>query len=230
MDLHSELESSVKNILSSKWDCRDGKVIPLPEDVKLGNDSIKLEGTVLYADLDGSTIMVDKYTAEFSAEIYKAYLLCAAKIIRAEGGEITAYDGDRIMAVFIGNSKNSSAAKTALKINYAVNHIINPAILIQYPETQFQIKQVVGIDSSNLTIARIGVKGFNDLVWVGRAANYAAKLTTLSGASCWLTSKVFSLLNDESKYGQNSLPMWTKTYWPKMNNIEIYYSNWWWRI
>ncbi len=30
--------------------------------------------------------------------LYKAYLHCAAKIISNEGGEITAYDGDRIMA------------------------------------------------------------------------------------------------------------------------------------
>jgi class 3 adenylate cyclase len=51
----------------------------------------------------------------FAAEIYKTFLHCAAKIIRSEDGVITAYDGDRIMAVFIGNAKNTSAVRAALK-------------------------------------------------------------------------------------------------------------------
>jgi len=38
---------------------------------------------------------------------------------------------------------------------------------------------VVGIDTSALFVARIGVRNDNDLVWVGRAANYAAKLTEI---------------------------------------------------
>ena len=38
--------------------------------------------TVLYADPDGSTDMVDKYPWWFSAQVYKAYLRCAGKIIQ----------------------------------------------------------------------------------------------------------------------------------------------------
>jgi len=30
---------------------------------------------------------------------------------------VTAYDGDRVMAVYLGNSKNTSAVTTALKIH-----------------------------------------------------------------------------------------------------------------
>jgi len=36
--------------------------------------------------------------------IYKTFLHCAAKIIRSHKGVITAYDGDRIIAVYIGKS------------------------------------------------------------------------------------------------------------------------------
>jgi class 3 adenylate cyclase len=44
----------------------------------------------------------------FAAEIYKSYLISACRIIRDNGGEITAFDGDRVMAVFIGNMKNTN--------------------------------------------------------------------------------------------------------------------------
>lgn len=65
--------------------------------------------------MDGSTTLVDSKTSEKAAEIYKAYLVCAVKVIKAEGGAITAYYGDRIMAVFIGNGKNSLAAMVGSK-------------------------------------------------------------------------------------------------------------------
>ena len=32
------------------------------------------------------------------------------------------------MAVYIGDSKNTNAVKTALQINYVVSEVINPAI------------------------------------------------------------------------------------------------------
>ena len=83
------------------------------------------------------------------------------------------------MAVFIGDSKNTSAVRCGLKIKSAVEEIINPAIKAQY-SNDFQLKQVVGIDTSKLLVARTGVRGANDLVWVGPAANYAAKLSSIS--------------------------------------------------
>ena len=46
-----------------------------------------------------STSLVAGKTKQFAAEIYKTFLHCAAKVVRAEGGTVTAYDGDRIMAV-----------------------------------------------------------------------------------------------------------------------------------
>lgn len=99
---------------------------------------------------------------------------CSAKIIRSEGGEITSLDGDRIMAVFIGDTKNTSAGRAALKINYARISIINPALVAQYPKSNYEVKHTVAVDSSELFIARTGIRGSNDLVWVGKAANHAA--------------------------------------------------------
>ena len=58
---------------------------------------------------------------------------------------ITAYDGDRVMAVFIGDPQSAPAARCALKINYAVANIINPALKVQYPKSTYQVKQVIGI-------------------------------------------------------------------------------------
>ena len=159
MSLGDDLNSEVRKILKERWTTREGRVVPDPEDLGLGNDAVLLDGTVLYADLNGSTKLVETKKPEFAAEVYKCFLTCAARIIRAEGGEITAYDGDRIMAVYLGDSKNSDAARTALRINYSVKKIITPAIKDQYPGTSYAVAHVVGIDTSNLFVARIGSSG-----------------------------------------------------------------------
>ncbi len=53
--LADDLKQEVKDIFATRWISRDGQVVPEPGTVKLGNDAVKLEATVLYADLAGST-------------------------------------------------------------------------------------------------------------------------------------------------------------------------------
>jgi class 3 adenylate cyclase len=230
MSLGYDLNSEVGKILRESWTTRQGRVVPDPDDLRLGNDAMLLDGTVLYADLNGSTNLVETEKSEFAAEVYKCFLTCAARIIRAEGGVITAYDGDRIMAVYLGDAKNSDAARTALKINYSVNKIINPAIKAQYPWTSYAIAHVVGIDTSNLFVARIGVRGDNDLVWVGRSANYAAKLSDGSGPPSQITADVYNGLNSALKFSQDGQNMWIQDAASILGYKTIYTSTWLWPI
>lgn len=230
MGLKDDLSAEVKSTFAQAWDVQKTESVPAPEDLRLNANHAKdLEkATVLYADLDGSTSMVDDYKWEFSAEIYKTFLRCASQIIRSEGGAITAYDGDRVMAIFTGGTKNTDAVRCALKINYAVSEIIQPAINAQYT-TDFKLSHVVGIDTSQLRTSRIGVRGDNDLVWIGRAANYAAKLTNESGKPTWITKTVYDSMKDDVKF-HNGQDMWQKAYWTSMNNMEVYSSTYWWMI
>jgi class 3 adenylate cyclase len=140
VSLLDDLNQSAWDIFRSRWNTRDGRVVPDSDDVALGNDGVELDATVLYADIDGSTTMVDTLDPKVAAEVYKAYLICAARIVNAEGGSITAYDGDRIMAVFIGNAKNSAAARTALKINWATQNVVMPAFKRQYTTSSFKLQ------------------------------------------------------------------------------------------
>lgn len=231
MTTKKDLSSEVKAIFSTNWEVQDTETVSAPEDLRLNSNHAKNlhTATVLYADLDGSTNMVDSHDWTFSAEVYKTYLRCAAAIIKDEGGTVTAYDGDRVMAVFTGGSKNTNAVRCALKINYAVINIIKPAIGAQYPNKEFTLKHVVGVDTSQLRAARIGVRGENDIVWIGRAANYAAKLTTLSSKSIWITKSVYDNMSDKVKLS-NSINMWEERSWTSMNKMSIYCSTYKWEI
>jgi class 3 adenylate cyclase len=232
MALKDDLSSEISTILRDQWSIEPGRVVPEPEDLGLGNDATTLDAAVLYADISGSTDMVDRLLASQAAEFYKCYMVCAARIIKNAGGSVTAYDGDRIMGVFIGDRKNSTAAETALHINWARIHVINPAIEKQYGAGAYQLSHVIGVDRSSLFACRIGVRNDNDLVWVGRAANYAAKLSSLPDDNkIFITGEVFDRLNEGALYGGDPVrSMWTERTWTQMGGMRIYSSSWWWSL
>ncbi len=229
MGTADDLTAAVKKIFRETWDKRDGQKVPDSPDLALGNQAVLLKATVLYADLAGSTRMVDAQHPEFAAEVYKSYLHCAATLIKYHGGAITAYDGDRVMGVFIGDFKNTSAAKCGLRINWAVLKVITPALASQYPKATFKVQHTIGVDTSSLLVARTGVRGANDLVWVGPAANYAAKLTELDpDYPTRITHRVFDSMLEAVKTSSDGRARWEARKWTDMNNLSIYRSNWWW--
>ena len=231
MGLKEDLTQEVKSVFKSAWSEEVTKTVPLAEALRLNsNHAKKLENAVvLYADLDGSTNLVDRYQWEFAAEVYKSYLRCAATIARSEGAAITAYDGDRVMAIFMGESAPATAVRAAMKINYAVIKIINPELKAFYTTTDFTVKHVIGLDISDLRAARIGVKGDNDIVWVGSAANHAAKLCELSDPPLWITEDVYSKLSNLEKYASGN-SMWSARLWTAMNNKLVYCSTYMWEL
>ena len=230
MALKADLDTYCYDTFVGRWEKRDGTVVPSDTSLKLSNDGINLAATVLYADLADSTVMVDKEIAGFAAEVYKSFLYCAAKIVRVFGGTITAYDGDRIMAVFIGDYKNTSAVKAALQINWAVKNIVQAQLKTVYADKVFAVKHVVGIDTSDLLVAKTGIRGSNDLVWVGRAANYAAKLSALNHErSTYITAEVYNKLNDEAKLSAG-INMWKPYKWNGFDDRIIYGSTYSWTI
>ena len=230
MSLRDELTSTVTSVFRDRWTVSDTDGVPDPEDLLLGsNDAVRLEeATILYADMDGSTNMVASQRWSFSAEVYKCYLHCAGQLVRHNDGSITAYDGDRIMAVFVGTSKNTNAVTCAFNINDAVINIINPALKKKYPETSFQLKHVVGIDCSEIYAARTGVRKDNDIVWVGRAANYAAKLAALpSTHAIRITSRVYNVMGKSVKHRlDNTAIPWEPVTW-NATGETIYRTNYW---
>jgi class 3 adenylate cyclase len=233
MAFTDDLTAEVVKILKEQWTTRDGSAVPDTPDLKLANDAVKLTGTVLYADLADSTGLVMLQKPEFVAQVYKTYLNCACRIIRQKGGQITAFDGDRVMAVFLGNGMATNACRAALAINHAVGKILNPKLREQYPKlaADFSVKQAVGIDMSSLFVARTGIRGANDLVWVGRAANIAAKLCSLreGNYATYITKDVYDAADTSVRTSNDGKSMWESTT-QSVRNLTIYRSAYSWQL
>jgi class 3 adenylate cyclase len=231
MSLKEELDAYVQKTIDEQWERRAGEKVPGTDDLPLKNLAVELDATVLYADLVSSTKMVKGQKDWFAAEVYKSYLYCAAKIIRVRGGIVAAYDGDRVMGVFIGDSKNSDAAKCGLQINWASKNIVAAKIAKTYPKSTFVFKQRAGIDTSKLFVTRTGIRGSNDLVWVGNAANSAAKLAALDPRyQTYITADVYKRLREASKLGGDpKRNMWVDLGTSDMG-YQIYGSTFGWSV
>lgn len=134
------------------------------------------------------------------------------------------------MAVFLGEMKNSTAVRAALKINWAAKLLVQPALKKQYPNTNFVLNHICGIDTSDLFVTKIGIRESNDLVWVGKAANYATKLAALDHEHpTWITKAVYVALEAKSKLS-NGVDIWQARKWTTMGDQIIYCSTYHWSL
>ena len=170
--------------------------------------------------------MVDTQEPEFAGRMYKTYLVCAARVIRSEQGNITSYDGDRVMAVYTGRRMVERAVRSAFKLYYVVQELINPAEQELTSGTRFAMRQSVGIDTSELLVVMASLRTANDLVWIGRAGNYAAKLSSRRAPATHITEDVYDLLPAHMKTGENGRPIWVTGTAPEIGHRRVHSSTW----
>ena len=182
MAVLDDLNSDINTICVSPWNLRDGQKVPTTETVALSGGAVELEATFLYADLANSSKMSEEYDRRVAAKVMKSFLATSCRLIKSCQGQIVSFDGDRVMGIFLGGQKNTNAADCSLKINYVVTKLLQTKFESQYSSVRnasFKIKHGVGIDTGTIIGVRAGARGANDLVWVGRPANLAAKLSDL---------------------------------------------------
>ena len=237
MSLRQDLEKLTAAALSQAWDVRDGRTVPDTDSVLLAGGAVRLDCTVLYADLAESSKLATDFQQRTAAKVVKAFLACMSRLITAHDGQVTSFDGDRVMGVFLGGWKNTNAATCALKMNWTMRAIIRPQLTAYFKslkKSRFAISHCVGIDTSNVLVVRAGIRGSNDLVWVGRAPNFAAKLSEIRNPPyrSYISGAVFNVLNRSAKYGgEDNRLMWEKRSCEFVGeSVTIYRSSWWWSV
>jgi adenylate cyclase len=178
------------------------------------------ECSVLFSDFGGSTELVATHDRDFAIWLLKGYLRCCAKIATIEEGFIGAFEGDGIMALFAGPSKEERATRAALGIQWAISNVLQEKVDRFFPEKKYQICHVAGIDTSELSACRTGVWQNYDIMWVGRAANVTANLTRIRDVrySTYVTSVVYNALSHSRDFEQI---IW-ESYPAQIQGLDIY--------
>lgn len=228
----SELKIRIHDILNEPWTTQTARDVPEASELPLSsNRAAEFQGAVLYADLAGSTKLVDRYRPFFAAKVYKVFLFSCCEIIRNNGGTITAFDGDRVMAIYSGNGKCTRAVSSALQIRFMSRHI-QEALQSKYDNLEYRIDYAVGIDVGLLYAVRMGVFGDNDISWIGPAANHAAKLSAKRDErfKIFISGEVYTTMNDSVRIGNTP----TESMWvdlsPRESPKTLFASSWYMSI
>lgn len=227
------LKGRVDTLFGTAFDEREGRVVPTTADVTLKDGAVKIDATFLYADLAGSAKLSSVCPWSTTAKIIRAFLDCSTRLILKHGGEIRSFDGDRVMGVFIGDAKNSNAAICGREIHWTVRNIISPKARSKFDSVKnndIEIRNCSGIDTGEVRAVRSGIRDNNDLIWIGKAASFSAKLSDMrdTGYHTYISSRVYNKLNAEAKLGHEGEDAWSSTTFSFAGKNEtVYKSNHW---
>jgi len=178
-DSAASIEAQAKEYLAEgEYSIDKVSTVPDVTDSKLtfGNKAVKLDATVLYIDMRGSTKVLEKHHKYTVAKIQKAYLHIVTAIVNNNLGDVRSFNGDGILAFFGGANTImlNWAVLAAMQITWMLTNQCNT-----YFDKYHSVDFGIGIDYGELLVTKVGIgrdHNNNDLSWIGMPVNTAVRL------------------------------------------------------
>ncbi len=198
-DFLKEIKEEVSTVVSPNFNIEitDANIVPSTNDPGLTFANLdtktkkckSYETCVLYIDLRNSTTMSLTHYPKTLAKMYSVFVRSMVRSAEYFGGRVRNIIGDRVMVLFERKDCFQNAVNTAFLLNTVSSRILNK----QFKNNT--IKCGIGIDYGKMLIVKAGtVKQGNQrefgksLVWLGRPANIASKLTDLANKSSYFST------------------------------------------
>jgi adenylate cyclase len=189
--LRSELSDEVSSILDSEFSITITETASVPHsgdatitfpNLDAATQGAKLIKTcVLYIDMRRSTDLNFSHRPHTVAKLYSAFVRAMTRTARYYGGHVRGIIGDRVMVLFDANRCFENAVNCAIAMNTISEHIINKHFKAN------EVKFGIGVDYGKMLATKTGIRrhgeeqgNYRNLVWLGRPANVASKLTDVA--------------------------------------------------
>ncbi len=235
----ADLEKLVARYLAGTYETYQPRGVPRPEDIALGNKAAKLTGTALFIDLRQSSDITNSFRRQTAAKMLKSYIDGAVRIINDNGGQVRSFNGDGMLALFVGSRQSNDAVKAAMQVKWFVQHVLWPKFNGYFAANRaargarLNFSVGCGIDYGDIYAVRVGIRGTNDVAWVGRCTNTAAKLSSALDhpRNIAVTRAVYRRLNDDRKYSKGS-HMWSGEQFGEFGGVRraCRVTTFWWTI
>ena len=218
--MKDDIMKRIDTYIEGEYDIKNTRKIPTAQDLGFGRYGRIIETAILYADLRGSSEVTERHRRHTTARIFKSFLDAMARIARSHDGEIRSYDGDRIMVVFPPDPSGKNAVcniavQTGMEMAWFFDEVLTHRLRRYDNSLDFG----VGIAFSPMLAVRVGLgrnPDNNDIIFIGRAANLAAKLSDKAKSPnyIWIDQEIHRRLGDEWKYvdpqasRRKKRPMW----------------------
>ena len=177
-----EIDELVADVIKTGFVYNPTYLVPKRDDSQLTYESgaekkgKSINTCVLYVDIRNSVQLTIDHP-KIMGKVYTAFTKSVLKAARYHDGHIRNIIGDRVMIVFPSANCYTNAVDCAVSINHIAKHIINPKFNIDF-------KCGIGIDYGEMKVIKVGIerKGIENnenkgLVWSGKPANIASRLT-----------------------------------------------------
>jgi len=239
MSTNTEVLNLITAYLSESYTNSDTSVVPKKHDLTFGNTVKKIpHAVILYIDMRKSRNILYDATDFWSIKIHKAFLRSVIHCIEKGDGHFRSFNGDGLLAFFIGDNAASKAVRAAMEIKGFVlemNKILNN-------NEKKSIDFGIGIAQGKVLVAKSGKSGDDqtkqDLVWIGVAVYVAVELSELGNSpyNIWISHNVRKSIGEE-KYlnvcSRNGKSKWYKTNMDlksTANNYEVRYTSWYFNV
>lgn len=187
----SEINSELESIVASDFgiEITDTDFVPNVDDPGITYDDVdnkikkckRIESCVLYIDIRKSTNLNVIHKPVTLTRLYSAFVRSMVQAAQYFGGYVRNIVGDRVMVVFDKENCFNKSVNTAILLNTISKYIINKHF------KNNQVKCGIGIDYGKMIVVKTGIvkqgkenQFYKSLVWLGRPANIASKLTDVA--------------------------------------------------
>jgi adenylate cyclase len=211
-----DLQQMVDGYLAGAYDTYESRGVPEAKDIQLGNKAAKLTATALFIDLRQSSDITNTFRRQTAAKMLKSYFAGSVRIINVNGGVVRSFNGDGMLALFVGNRRSNNGVKAAMQIRWFVEHILWQKFNGYFEANRaargarLSFSLGAGLDEGDIYAVRVGIRGTNDVAWIGRCTNTAAKLSNVlhHPRNIAVTRAVYSRLNADRKLS-DGVNMWS---------------------
>jgi class 3 adenylate cyclase len=186
-----EIDDEISTILASDFNVgvvrtssvphSDDPAITFPNlDARLQRCKV-IETAVLYVDIRRSTNLNFEHRPQTVAKLYSAFVRAMTRCAAEYRGHVRGIIGDRVMVIFNPSTAFTDAVDAATLMNSVCQDELNKNF------KQNDVTCGIGIDYGRMLATKTGVRrhgyerhNYRSLVWLGRPANVASKLTDLA--------------------------------------------------
>ncbi|MGS1020564.1 adenylate/guanylate cyclase domain-containing protein [Burkholderia glumae] len=189
--LRGDIAAEVEAILSSGFaiNVTNTHTVPHSDDAAITFPNLDdmqqsckiIETCVLYIDIRRSTQLNLQHRPSTVSRLYSSFVRAMVRCAEQFNGHVRGIIGDRVMVVFDTHNCFSNAIHTAIAMNTVSKHIINQHF------SRGEVSCGIGIDFGRMLVTKTGFRrhgvqrhNYRSLVWLGRPANVASKLTDIA--------------------------------------------------
>ncbi len=221
-DIIEEMEER----LDERLEVQDSTKIPSPEDLPLHqNTGSKLETAAFYIDLRGYSDLLESRRFDTVGRIISAFHYTIARFIKFHSGHIISFMGDGLLALFDPESNPiENAVRCALKYKYFFKNYFLDKIKERW---KIELDYGIGVAYGQIIAIRTGMRGENDITWVGRCIKDAVKIGDYidnSYKNVGITHSVYNKLPEGLERVEDGTECWKLL---STESLEFYYTKCW---